>query len=698
MSYSYSTEPLLELFLFETSQLVEQLEQAILNLEKENSCFEETVNEIFRIMHTIKGSAAMMQFEQLATLAHSVEDIFYYLRKEKPVQVDYSELSDIVLQSIDFIKTEMDKIKNQQEADGNATGLMEQIKCYYHNLKENQAQGTPGLKAYKAVVYFEDGCEMENIRAYTLIHNLKDMVEECTYIPADILDSDESIPVIRQNGFHILFKSACPYEKLLQYFQQTIFLKDLEFLPLDEQADGPLDKPEESMEVSERVGKKDRKEEMKENSEEGRKEDRKEGRKVGSEEVKKEDKKEDLTNKPVAEHPVLTTTATQSIISVSVQKLDKLLDLVGEMVLAEAMVVQNPDLEGLQLTNFRKASRQLGKITNEIQDIVMSIRMVPLSATFHKMHRIVRDMSKKLEKEVQLEIIGEETEVDKNIIEHISDPLMHLVRNSIDHGLEAPQDRLAAGKDRVGKVTLEARNSGSDVLIIGKDDGRGINRQKVLQRAKDNNLLVKPEQEMTDQEIFGLILLPGFSTKDCITEYSGRGVGMDVVTKNIEHIGGSITVDSQEGMGTVITIKIPLTLAIIDGMNLQVGQARYTIPMNAIKESFRPSASNIIRDPDGNEMLMVRGNCYPILRLHQLYKIDTGVTELTDGIIVMVEQEGKISGVFSDALLGQQQVVVKALPTYLQRFKRLRSLAGCTLLGDGSISLILDAGKLINAC
>lgn len=680
MSYSYSSEPLLELFLFETSQLIEQLEQEILNLEKEYSCFEETVNEIFRIMHTIKGSAAMMQFEQIASLAHSVEDIFYFFRKEKPVQVNFSELSDIVLQSIDFIKTEIEKIKNQQEADGNAAELMEQIKSYYQYLKENQAQGAIGLRTYKAVIYFEDGCEMENIRAYTLIHNLKDLVEECTYSPEDILDSDESIPVIRQNGFHIHFKSTNSYEKLLHYFQQTIFLRDLEFLSLDEQAEGQLHKPEPVL----------AKEVPKEEKPEGTKEDKRED--------KKDNKKEGLTNKPVSDHPVSSTTATQSIISVSVHKLDKLLDLVGEMVLAEAMVVQNPDLDGLHLTNFKKAARQLGKITNEIQDIVMSIRMVPLSATFHKMHRIVRDMSKKLEKEIQLEIIGEETEVDKNIIEHISDPLMHLVRNSVDHGLEAPQDRLDAGKDRVGRVTLEARNSGSDVLIIVKDDGRGINREKVLQRAKDNNLLMKPEQEMTDQEIFGLILLPGFSTKDCVTEYSGRGVGMDVVTKNIEHIGGSITVDSQEGMGTEITIKIPLTLAIIDGMNLQVGEARYTIPMNSIKESFRPKASDIIRDPDGNEMLMIRGNCYPILRLHQLYKIDTGITELTEGIIVMVEQEGKISGVFSDALLGQQQVVVKALPTYLQRFNRLRSLAGCTLLGDGSISLILDAGKLISAC
>jgi len=304
-------------------------------------------------------------------------------------------------------------------------------------------------------------------------------------------------------------------------------------------------------------------------------------------------------------------------------------------------------------------------------------------------------MCKKLGKDVQLNLIGEETEVDKNIIEHISDPLMHLIRNSIDHGIEPPEDRQALGKPQTGTVTLEARNAGSDVIIIVKDDGRGLSKEKILQRAKEKGLLDKPEDEMSSHEIYNLIFLPGFTTKDNITEYSGRGVGMDVVIKNIEAVGGSVSVDSIEGGGTAFTLKIPLTLAIIDGMNIKVGNSRYTIPTISIKESFRPKYTDIIKDPDNNEMIMVRGQCYPILRLHEYYGVAGAVTDLTQGILIMAEAKDKVVCIFADELLGQQQVVVKALPNYIRNTRKIRGLTGCTLLGDGSISLILEVGELV---
>lgn len=379
-----------------------------------------------------------------------------------------------------------------------------------------------------------------------------------------------------------------------------------------------------------------------------------------------------------------------------VTKLDKLMDLVGEMVIAEAMVIQNPDLDGLELDNFQKAAQRLDKITKEIQDMVMSIRMVSLTATFQKMNRIVRDMCKKLEKEATLVIIGEETEVDKNIIEHISDPLMHLVRNALDHGIESAQERQAAGKDKCGTITLEAKSAGSDVLIVVRDDGRGLSRDKILMKAQEKGLIHKPESEMNDREVFNLILHPGFSTKDSVTEYSGRGVGMDVVAKNIEAIGGSVLVDSTPNAGTTITLKIPLTLAIVEGMNIKVGKSLFTLPTIAIRESFRPSPGGAFTDPEGNEMIMVRGECYPILRLHKYYRIPTDITEFTDGIIIMVEHDDKKLCIFADELLGQQQIVVKTLPKYIRNFKKINGLAGCTLLGDGNISLILDIGGLIN--
>jgi two-component system chemotaxis sensor kinase CheA len=681
MSDQYTNEPLLDMFLFETTQLLEQLEQSILSGEKENDFSEAIINEIFRIMHTIKGSSAMMLFDNIAKLAHSIEDVFFYLRKERPEQVDYSALSDLVLEGVDFIKIEVEKIKDNTAADGNADELVIKIESYLYELKNNNpeaaistgepkdtAEAAIGDKqqyyisqasagkaehrnAYKAIIHFEEGCEMENIRAFTIIHNLKEITEDFSYIPEDIIDSDESINVIRQNGFQIYLKAEQDYKEIHEFFMKTIFLKDLELIQLEQE-----------------------------------------------EEVDRFINKEDTSVLQPIKIPAVKETAqtntTQSIISVSVSKLDKLMDLVGEMVIAEAMVIQNPDLKDMQLDNFVKAARQLSKITGEVQDMVMSIRMVPLSATFNKMHRIVRDMCKKLEKDVQLEIIGEETEVDKNIIEHISDPLMHLVRNSVDHGIESATERLDKGKNKAGTITLEAKNSGSDVLISVRDDGKGLNKEKILKKAKENGVLIKKEEDMTDREIYNLILLPGFSTKDQVTEFSGRGVGMDVVAKNIEAIGGTLYVDSVEEKGTVITIKIPLTLAIIDGMNIKVGNSRYTIPTISIKESFRPMDSDIFTDPEGNEMIMVRGKCYAVRRLHELYNVPTEVTKFSEGIIIMVEQDEKTVCVFADELLGQQQVVVKALPQYILNFKAVKGLAGCTLLGDGNISLILDVARM----
>jgi two-component system chemotaxis sensor kinase CheA len=501
---------------------------------------------------------------------------------------------------------------------------------------------------------------MENIRAYTIIHSLKDITENFHFTPEDIIDGDDSIEKIREEGFKILMKADSGFDEVHDFFMRTVFLKDLELTELDQD-------DEFQQLVRKKMGDSFQELSIQNHKNEGL--DRKDPQ--GS--------------------------SHQGIISVNVGKLDKLMDLVGEMVIAEAMVTQNPDLKGLELDNFQKASRQLRKITSELQDMVMSIRMVPLATTFHKMHRIVRDMCKKLNKEVDLEIIGEETEVDKNIIEHISDPLMHLVRNALDHGIELPSERRKKGKRQRGTITLEAKNAGSEVLIVIKDDGKGLDKEKLLQKAKANGILYMPEHEMTDKEIFGLIFLPGFSTKDSITEFSGRGVGMDVVVKNIETVGGAVTVDSIIGEGTVITLKIPLTLAIIDGMNIKVGKSCYTIPTTSIKESFRAKESDIITDPDGNEMMMVRGQCYPILRLHEVYKVPTNITRVSEGIIVMVGDRDKMYCIFADELIGQQQVVVKGLPNYIKSLKKISGLAGCTLLGDGSISLILDVVGLVNS-
>jgi two-component system chemotaxis sensor kinase CheA len=683
LSGQYFNEPMVEMYIFETTQLIEKLEGIILASEKASNYTSDTIDEIFRIMHTIKGSSAMMLFNNLSDLSHSVEDIFFFIREEKPIQISYETLADLMLDSVDFIKVELEKIKNGDDVDGDASILIKSINHFLIGLKTDNGYENKGdfkkktngeakyyisktknqvdidQNAYKATIFFEEGCEMENIRAYSVTHNLKDLTEDFFYIPKDIIDNDDTIQIIRNQGFVIYLKTEKKYEELHEFLMKTVFLRELQLIQLENDDEFKEQLEEQQMMVENNLVK-----------------------------VPCVPQKETKDQEIKGNHCI----AHQNMISVNVGKLDQLMDLVGEMVIAEAMVTQNPELKDLELYSFHKAARQLHKITSELQDMVMSIRMVPLTTTFHKMHRIIRDMCKKLGKEVQLEIIGEETEVDKNIIEHISDPLMHLVRNAIDHGIEDSEERWKKGKENYGTITLEAKNAGSDVLIIVKDDGKGLDREKIISRAKEKGILFKPEEEMSDKEIYSLIFKPGFSTNEHITEFSGRGVGMDVVMKNIHTVGGSISVESMANKGTVVTIKIPLTLAIIDGMNIRVGKSFYTLPTIAIKESFRPRETDIIQDLNGNEMIMVRGECYPIIRLHERYKVDTDITEFGKGILVMVEDEETTFCIFADELLGEQQVVVKSLPNYIKRIKKIKGLAGCTLLGDGSISLILDVG------
>lgn len=714
MTDNMEREPMLELFIFETYQLIDQLEQALLDFEKGNK-LEDSINEIFRIMHTIKGSAAMMLYDNISTLAHSMEDLFFYLREEKPENVEYSKIIDIVFEGIDFIKAETAKVENGLEPDGSSEELKEKARKYLEQLKESNPSDNNSkyerkkdnqedsdqkyyirsdkngqvltTNKYEAVIFFEDGCEMENIRAFSIIHDLESIAEIVSYTPQDVLENNESSLVIRNEGFKVVFKTDLGIDEVKKRLSQTILLKDLQVYLTDDVLEGFEINDSEKNNLNTDgdnsvVSSKEKKIELDDNADQ----------KLVDNSKKTEDGKNLEENAKDNGKEQSKNAGKQSVISVNIAKLDRLMDLMGELVIAEAMVTQNPDLKGLELNNFNKAARQLNKITSELQDIVMSIRMVPLAMTFQKMNRIVRDMSKKLDKLVELEIIGEDTEVDKNIIERISDPLIHLIRNSIDHGIEKDDERVANGKPPTGKLVLEAKNAGGDVWIIVKDDGRGLNKEKILERARANGLLFKPESELTDREIYSFIFLPGFSTKESVTEFSGRGVGMDIVMKNIEMIGGSVHVDSTPGEGTTFSIRFPLTLAIIDGMIIAVGNNKYTIPTVAILESFRIKNEAIIHDEMGNEMIMVRGECYPVVRLYKRFGVETEVTDLTEGIMIMIEGENKRMCIFADALLGQQQVVVKALPKYI---KKVNGIAGCTLLGDGDISLILNVDEIL---
>ena len=371
-----------------------------------------------------------------------------------------------------------------------------------------------------------------------------------------------------------------------------------------------------------------------------------------------------------------------------------LMNLVGEIVTTESMVEKQSQLENFDRDNFEKQARRLHQVTAELQDVVMSIRMVPISSTFTKMQRVVRDMSKKTGKIVDLELIGEQTEVDKTILENISDPLMHMIRNSMDHGVEMPEERKASGKPEKATVTLEAKNTGGDVVIVIKDDGRGLNKEAIVKKAIEKGITTKRLEEISDKEAYNFIMAPGFSTKEAVTEYSGRGVGMDVVHTNIKKLRGSITIDSESGKGTMFIIRIPLTLAIIDGMKVEIGNEIYIIPSLNIKEVFRSGSYEIVKNPNGEEHSIVRGNCYKIHRLADILGIES--KDKNEGIMILVESEIGNICIIVDKIIGQQNVVIKPIPQLLTQFEKVQSyMSGCSILEDGSISLIFDVNSII---
>ncbi len=385
-----------------------------------------------------------------------------------------------------------------------------------------------------------------------------------------------------------------------------------------------------------------------------------------------------------------------SFINVNVSKMDQLMELIGELVISESVVLQNSDLKvpGLNLDNFNKAAAQLSKISTDLQNVIMSMRMVPLTNTFQKMNRIVFDVSRKLGKDIEFVMVGDQTEVDKNIVEHISDPLMHIVRNSVDHGIESKEERRDSGKSEKGRVTLSAKTEAGKVWISVEDDGSGLDRDKIMAKARKQGLLdeSKPDSAYSDKEVFQLITLPGFSTNEVVTEYSGRGVGMDVVVQNIQAIGGSLEIESKKGFGSIMSLKIPLTLAIIDGIVMEIGQSSFVMETGAIKEFVRVKEDMMIHEPNGDEYIMIRGECFPVLRLGRWYGLKEYKESVEEGVMLILEVEDKKVCLLVDRLIGEQEIVVKPIPSYI---KKVKGLSGCTQLGDGIIALILDAPGLI---
>ena len=771
--FDQGMESMADTYTFETASLLEQLDGILMQTENENEFGEDEINEIFRIMHTIKGSSAMMGLDNMSHLAHAVEDMFYIIREDKPVIKDKRELFDIVFNASDLLKAELDTISDDTPPT-DMTSAIDRIERYAAALKGVQKtasartelplsgefdpqgmievpddsadsgrmtvrvrfeEGTamPTLRAMlvlrnletqvtnittepsditndpdaeeillseglliefdtpenktavlnsikdnisvasaavvakvKSVpantlttikVTFEPDCRMENLRALMVVNNIREYCEILAYEPSDIEDNSQSAALIAEDGFIVHFKARdCTDDDILRTIGETPSVKSVDTIYSPASAAAAADDAGSDKELTPAQA---------------------------NAAVKQQSHSEKKSS---------------SLISVKLSKLDELLNMVGEIVIAEAMVTANPDLKGLRLDNFQKAARQLRKLNSEMQDIVMSIRMVPISGAFSKMTRIVRDMRVKLGKNAELVLEGEDTEVDKSIIDNLGDPLMHMVRNSMDHGIEdTEEERIAAGKPPAGTIKLSAYSSSGEVVIVVSDDGKGMDAQKLLDKAEKNGILTKPRSEYTDKEAFNLIMLPGFSTNETVTEFSGRGVGMDVVKQNIEKMGGTVSIDSQLGRGTSFTVKIPLSLSIVEGMEVSVGRSIFTIPIPYITESFKLQPRQLLTDTDGREMVMVRGECYPLVRLNEFYELKDECCGIFDGIIILVEADGKKACLLADELIGEQQVVIKPFSPLLAGFGlKQYGMSGCSILGDGSITIILDVANIIS--
>ncbi|MEA3545814.1 MAG: chemotaxis protein CheA [Thermodesulfobacteriota bacterium] len=733
-------------FATESRDMIEQLEPAIIELGQNSDS--ETMNAIFRLFHSMKGSAGFLEFDHMTRVAHAAENLLDLIRNGEielvpdhvtllcaacdfakealdMVESDYNddamvapadEISEQLHQAIEIAKgggeepeeTDSEKLvvpveQPAPEADFPQMEITDEMRLSFvqegNELLQNTEQGllawgeNPEDKEsigdiFRQIHSFKGNCgffgysqieklshQMENI-----LDRVKSGSKLAVANPADQLLA--SLDILQQAVNNISEGKDDTVENLDQH------LNDLQALIAPLLGDFLVEEgvAEQSVTKAVETQKKPVGEILVE-----------QGTASTAQVDNALKKQRDTIKKAKAEAKPASRTKTpakRQDIRVELGKLDSLINLIGELVIAENMLIHNPDLKGLELENFNKAGQHMSKLVRELQEMAMTIRMIPVSGLFRRMIRLVHDISVKAGKKVDLELIGEETEIDKTVIETITDPLVHLLRNSLDHGLEPPDERLAAGKGEKGTVKLSARHEEGEVWVTIEDNGRGLNKEKILEKAVKNGLIEGDGSDLTDKQINNMIFAPGFSTADKVTDISGRGVGMDVVKKNLEKIKGKIDVSSTPGQGSKITLRIPLTLAIIDGMIVRVGTSTCIVPTLSMLEAFRPVTDQITITPDGDELAKVRENFLPIIRLHEILGKTPDSRELKDGILIVLEYQETRFCLFIDEILGQQQTVIKGLSNFIGT---VPGVSGCTILGDGNVCLILDVGTLVDS-
>lgn len=692
-----------QVFFDETEELLAEMEKLLLAVDV-SAPDEEDLNAIFRAAHSIKGGAATFGITDLTEVTHVLETLLDRIRKGEMALM--AEHVDAFLSAKDVLKMQLDGHRLHTPVDLEAVAdvriLLESLsqddtpapqaapavaaapgdvsgdRRFRIELPQTSARDVDALAAELGLLGEIQRDVLPDQRAvFTLStqEGVDDIIAICSFIldPQDLKITEEA--VIKGVHQSIDDRSRNEEEQGYGFFEPL-------HSTIAENAQGygffapfvPLPLPDA-------------------NSKDASEQDEEKSNALAVDEV--HTAAAAMDKKPAAKRDAEKTniSAESSSIRVGIEKVDQLINLVGELVITQAMIEQRTGgLDPMQHERLLNSVSQLTRNTRDLQEAVMSIRMMPMDYVFSRFPRMVRDLASKLGKKVEFVTHGAATELDKGLIERIVDPLTHLVRNSIDHGIEMPEARLAAGKSASGQLSLSAGHQGGNIIIEVSDDGGGLNRDRILAKAKQQGLPVS--DDLPDEEVWQLIFAPGFSTAEAVTDVSGRGVGMDVVKRNITAMGGSVDIRSSKGYGTTILISLPLTLAILDGMSIKVGEEIYILPLGYVVESLQPELADIKEISGQGQVIKVRGDYLPLIPLYKIFSIEPRFIDPSEGIVVILESEGKKAALFVDDLVGQQQVVVKNLES---NYRKVAGISGATILGDGGVALIIDVAALLRS-
>ncbi|MCO5105104.1 MAG: chemotaxis protein CheW [Burkholderiaceae bacterium] len=684
-----------QIFFEEAGENLDQMEQILLDLDL-GSAQDEELNGIFRCAHSIKGGAATFGFADVAELTHHMESLLDKLRRHEITPVP--QMVDVLLESADASRVLLARHQAGSHDEGPSTSsLVSRIS----ELASGVTPSAPGLPASTSSPSAEPapppavGTEVQPVAAgptgqrQLLVRigpleraDSADAIKELFRdIPGLGTIADQAVEDPGMRAFRV--ETSASNDDLLDLFAFHVAKERVAITTLPAAADGP-GIAREPVDGDATYG-------FFQNAPGLPGQAPGVGPSPAAQGAEKADAAKALLPKSADARAGAQPQMESATIRVAVSKVDQLINLVGELVITQAMLAQNSqDLDAAVYQQLLAGLADLDRNTRDLQESVMSIRMIPMSIVFSRFPRMLRDLANKLGKKVDLVTLGEATELDKGLVEKITDPLTHLVRNSGDHGIEMPAERLAKGKPEHGTITLSASHQGGSIVIEVKDDGRGLSREKILRKAHERGIEIS--EHATDAEVWQLIFAPGFSTADVVTDVSGRGVGLDVVKRNIAALNGTVEVDSSEGYGMRVSVRLPLTLAIMDGMSVGVEDEVYILPLSSVVESFQVKDEEVSTVAQGSRLVKVREEYMPVIAMEKIFQVPRNGSDRSSTIMVVVEADGSRVALLVDELLGQHQVVVKNLES---NYRKVPNVSGATILGDGRVALILDTASLV---